>query len=64
MATKLLKKFFTAKKTMQLRREIQTFQQKDGNRHESTSMGYFSTILIITYLKMIRYKPSMLTVTA
>jgi hypothetical protein len=31
MATKFLKKFFPAQKTRQLRREILTFQQKDGS---------------------------------
>ena len=31
MATKFLKKFFPAQKTRQLRREILTFQQKDGD---------------------------------
>jgi hypothetical protein len=30
LATKLLKRFFPAQRTRQLRREIQTFQQKDG----------------------------------
>jgi hypothetical protein len=30
MATKFLKKFFLAHKTRQLRRDILTFQQKDG----------------------------------
>jgi hypothetical protein len=31
LATKFLKKFFPAQRTRQLRREIQTFQQKDGD---------------------------------
>lgn len=31
LATKFLKKFFPAQKTRQLKREIQTFQQKDGD---------------------------------
>jgi hypothetical protein len=31
MATKSLKKLFIAQRTRQLRREIQTFQQKDGD---------------------------------
>jgi len=31
LATKFLKKFFLAQRTRQLRREIQTFQQKDGD---------------------------------
>jgi hypothetical protein len=31
LATKLLKKFFPTQSTWQLRREIQTFQQKDGD---------------------------------
>ena len=32
LASKFLKKFFPAQKTRQLRREIQTFQQKDGDQ--------------------------------
>jgi len=31
LTTKFLKKFFPAQRTRQLRREIQTFQQKDGD---------------------------------
>jgi hypothetical protein len=59
LATKFLKKFFPAQRTRQLRREIQTFQQKDGDlssRHGSTSMSYLSNVHITTYPKKIRYK--------
>jgi hypothetical protein len=44
LTTKFLKRFFLAQRTRQLRREIQTFQQKDGDlflRHGNTSRSYF-----------------------
>jgi hypothetical protein len=45
LATKFLKKFFPAQRTRQLRREIQTFQQKDGDLFFE-AWEYFNELLL------------------